>query len=326
MDTAVRGDFRIEKADELSVYEGLRALWNKVFGDSAEYIDAFYSAFGKDIEGYAVLDKEDRVVSSLTCYKCGVFAAENEGSIGSAGPDDVCPPDSIDGVPVYVSYAVCTDPDHRGLGLAGELVIYVRNLVTSPAGPSGGKGGVSLISPAEDSLIGFYENLGYSPFFYADQEAGISEEYDPASLLDEDDDFEPVIPGFSAEPVDARAYNTYREAFLADLPHVRLSEAMMEAVRAESMDGNGLLLINGGDAVCTVMQTEEGLPYGAELLVNPVLKGFSMEIDTEIAAKLAEHFDIRRFSFIKPGDRRCQSMIYTGGAVEAPAYFGFPLE
>ena len=418
-------EYSIMKVESRTLYEGLRDLWCRVFGDEAEFVDAMYGAFSADIAGYVVTDPAGKVVSALTCYRCGTYRAEDFGYDRTAADasaehpkcaEDVRNADSpyemfasLDGMPVYVSYAVCTDPDYRGLGLAGKLTEYVRDLVTAMS-----PGGISLVSPAEPSLIRFYQSLGYEPHFYADEliaSSGDPEDileditedsltnslfkelisgpyygpsgkpfYDPAdSQYDEaaeegsgdgsdrariyewgedDDDFEAFDPGLDVLAVDAETYNRYREEFLAGRPHVELTRTMLEFIRAESLGGDGLLLINGGDAICTLTAASDNLhPTGilaAELLVNPMLKEISAEIDEELAAKLAEHFGTDSLVFRTPGHTRCQSMIATGHTAEIgtagepgnglaeknasvarpydpyevphPAYFGFPID
>jgi hypothetical protein len=139
-------------------------------------------------------------------------------------------------------------------------------------------------------------------------------------------------------------YNRYREEFLAGIPHVEMSPEMMEFLRAEG-DG-GLLVINGGDAVCRVAymgdetadsgevhdeETEAPLKTVMldELLVNPQLKAFSEEIEEEIALRLAEYFGAETLVYRTPGFGRCQSMSAAAKGTEAVAegsYFGFPIE
>lgn len=328
--------YRIESADR-EKYEGLRGLWCRIFGDEPAFVDYVFNTFGKnDIDGYVMCDDSGKVVSALTCYKCG--------ELYIPGVED------MNGRPVYVSYAICTDPDYRGKGLAGKLTGYVRDRIAE-------ENGISLLSPAEESLISFYNKLGYRETCFTEEitvpdETDVPEEYEneisdresagrlwgigadgSAGFIDNDDDCGEFDPGFSMSTVGAPAYNEYRERFLEDIPHVKLSPLMTEFVRSESLGGNGLFVINGGDAICTVSGSEtEGELTVVELIVNPQLKAFSEEIDREIAERLAEHFGTERLicripaAETLPGDTEiCQSM--TAGLPEGMRiYYGFPVE
>ena len=381
-------NYRIEKADTGSKYEGLRRLWCRVFGDGPEFVDALYEAFGDGITGYVVLSDEGRVVSALTCFPAGIMHVP----AGSTADyhDDL---QDLDGMPVYVSYAICTDPEYRGQGLAARLTDHVRRVVTTARGKTAGLedgapaetglGGISLVSPAEESLISFYAALGYSEGFFVEErviesgDTAMDEEEDPAGdgymygksanertwgisssgmagFLDGEDeaDFTPAQPASDIQSADPSVYNMYREAFLADVPHVTLSAEMMEYLRADSDGGAGLYVMNRGDAVFRVAYRDsgsgcdetEGAERGCrvmidELLVNPGLKAFSEEIDEEIAAQLAEHFGAETLVFRTPGFARCQSM-YSAGDYDGPesdsgvqesrqirdGYFGFPMD
>ena len=109
-----------------------------------------------------------------------------------------------------------------------------------------------------------------------------------------------------------------------------------------SADGEGgLLVINGGDAVCRVAYAGDAGDAGTgrnagdaaagktvmldELLVNPQLLAFSEEIGEEIALQLAEYFGAESLVYRTPGGGRCQSMT-DSGAAEVTGYFGFPVE
>lgn len=292
-------DHAIEAAGRGSAnYEGLKRLWQETFGDSADFVDAFYDCFGDDIQGYAVLDESGEVCSALTCYPAGTYC----------------------GRPVYVSYAICTREDCRGQGLAGALTAYVREEAVS-------RGGISLVSPAEQSLEEFYAGLGYEPAFYAAPRAVLAEsledeldEFD----FDEDDDFDIVRPEAVIERIDAPLYNKYREAYLAEVPHIVPGDGLLAAA---ALSCEGFYTINGGDAVCCVAEKSRGQLILTELIISPVLLDISGEIDSEIAQILAAHFDAFEVIYDMPGAGRIQSM--AAGVSEIPAalpYYGFPIE
>ena len=309
--------FRIESADYGSdQYEDLRALWSKVFGDKPDYVDAFYENFGKDIRGYVLTDGSGRVCSALSCYLCG----EYEGS------------------PVYVSYAICTREDMRGQGLAAMITSFVRDKVTAA-------GGISIISPAEPSLVSYYANLGYEPHFFAVERAVLSPEFD-LEEYDDYDEFDIDIEG--ADPTPFRAeldmqqlpvekYQRYREAFLAGQPHIEPSSEMLSFIEFDSLDGCGLYSINRGDAICTVSYIDPARVVLTELILNPVLKELSFDIDAEIASMIAKYFGAAETVFITPGAGRCQGMVCglpvrdaeqtdEDDAYYEMPYYGFPVE
>ena len=303
-------NYKIEIADTGEKYEGLRALWCEVFGDSADFVDGMYEAFGADISsgiystdeitGYLVSDSMGEALSALTCFMSGSF----------------------EGRPVYTSYAICTKPDMRGLGLAGRLVEHVRDIVLDA-------GGISLISPAEPSLEQFYGAHGYEPQFYAIQTHALLDDDEIFEFDEEDDEYEKFEPEFEMKPLDAATYNRYREAFLSVRPHVELSDSFLKLIYEESLqaDGaSGLYSINGGDAVCAVADHPMGMPFIAELLLNPVLAELSMEIDNEIARRIALRFGCDAMLYRMPGSGLCQSMAAGIKEDYYGAYYGFPID
>ena len=302
-------DFRIEKANTKEKYEGLRALWCEVFKDEAEFADGMYEAFGANpnegkfisgqISGYVVLNEDEKVVSALTCFLSG----------------------SYDDKPIWTSYAICTDPDYRGAGLAGRLVEHVRDIVL-------GAGGISLISPAEPSLEKFYGAHGYEPHFYVDESVVFSDDDDDFEFDEEDAEFEKFNPTFEMRPLDAAAYNNYRESFLSGVPHVVLSDAFMNLIHSESTlpDGSsGLRLINNGDAICALAEYPGGNIRIAELVVNPALRDISEEIDEELACRISNELGLKEISCRKPSGSKCQSMA-AGITDDSEAYYGFPID
>jgi len=309
--------FTIKSAEYGSAeYRELRSLWCEVFGDTPSYVDSFYENFDEDIMGYVVTDITGRVCSALTCHLCG----------------------SYENMPVYVSYAVCTREDARGQGLAAMLISFVRDRVTEA-------GGISLISPAEPSLVSYYEELGYEPHFFAAERAVMSPEFD-FEEYDDFDEYDLDIEGadptpFRAEidmqPMPAEKYSRYREAFLAEQPHIEPCSDMLRLIESESMNGEGLYSINRGDAICAISHVDPARVIMTELILNPVLKELSLDIDTEIASMAAKHFGAVETFFITPGYGRCQGMVYglpqkpdepdeeDGYYYEKP-YYGFPIE
>lgn len=300
-------------------YPELRALWCEVFGDDPAYVDAFYENFGEDIAGFAVIDDAGMACSALTCHLCGTYK----------------------GKAVYVSYAVCTREDMRGQGLAAILTGFVRDRVTEA-------GGISIVSPAEPSLISFYEELGYTPHFFAAERAVMSPEFDYEDF-DDFDEFDLDIEGadptpfraeLDLEPLAAETYNKYREAFFGGQPHIEPSRDMLRLIESESMNGCGLYSVNRGDAICAVSHADPASVIISELILNPILKELSLDIDTEIASMIAKHFGAAEAVFSTPGYGACQGMICgmlpesekTDEEIEEydyyfeEPYYGFPIQ
>ena len=297
-------------------YQELRALWCEVFDDTPEYVDTFYENFGDDIRGYAAVDETGEVCSAVTCHPCGTYR----------------------GRPVYVSYAICTRKEKRGQGLAAMLTSFVRDKVAEA-------GGISILSPAEPSLVSYYAGLGYEPHFFAVKRAAMSPEFD-LEEFDDFDEFDIDIEGADPTPfraqidlkrMPAETYNRYREAFLAGQPHIEPSEEMLRLIESESMNGSGLYSVNRGDAICAVRYADPVKVVLTELILNPVLKELSFDIDSEIASMIARHFGAAETLFITPGQGGCQGLA-CGLPQESEEqteeheyyyekpYYGFPIE
>ena len=296
-------------------YKELRALWCEVFDDTPEYVDTFYENFGDDIRGYAAVDETGEVCSAITCHPCGTYR----------------------GRPVYVSYAICTRKEKRGQGLAAMLTSFVRDKVSEA-------GGISILSPAEPSLVSYYAGLGYEPHFYAMKRAAMSPEFDLEEFYDFDE-FDLDIEGADPTPfraqidlkrIPSETYNRYREAFLAGQPHIEPSAEMLSLIESDSVDGCSLYSVNRGDAICVVRHADPAKVILTELILNPVLKELSFDIDSEIASMIAKYFGAAETLFVTPGYGRCQGMacglpVRPGEQNEeydyyGEPYYGFPIE
>ena len=117
------------------ITEKLKQLWKTVFGDTDAFLDAFFSiAYSPDRCRY--LTEGDAVVSALYWFDC-----EYEG-----------------GKLAYI-YAVATEPNHRGKGLASRLMAQTHAHLKA-LGYAG-----AVLKPAK-GLFPFYERLGYLPSGY----------------------------------------------------------------------------------------------------------------------------------------------------------------
>lgn len=232
-------------------YKQLRSLWCEIFGDDPVFVDELYYALRA--EGYTVED-EGSLHSFLTLFNAG----------------------EINGQQVQVSYAICTKPESRSKGYAGDLVKHVRDQVLA-------NGDISIICPAEDSLVLFYGKLGYDPGLFAKEDTSTAND----------------LP-LTVKMIDAAEYSRYREEYLADIPHVTLRDEFVKFIRNDSVNAQGMLLINGGDAICTLdYGTDEEMGL-SELIVNPILASRSSEIAEQIAGGLASLFEVKTIRFRSP--------------------------
>lgn len=119
----------------VDIEEQLRVLWHLVFGDSYEYINAFFASYPCD-KVVHTLSLGQNVVSALYALPFTFLANGKERSAA------------------YI-YAVATAPEYRGRGYMRLLMKNVEDLLR--------KQGVSFLflMPATDSLRGFYACLGY---------------------------------------------------------------------------------------------------------------------------------------------------------------------
>jgi GNAT superfamily N-acetyltransferase len=122
-----------------------RALWSRVFGDTAEFLDEFFRLFYRE-ERTLAIKQGGQVVSTGFLLDAGTIA-------GSTADDEAFKRR------VSMIYAVATDEDFRGRGYAAEIV---RGL----AGASQEQGFYDcILHPAERTLFGYYEKLGFKPAF-----------------------------------------------------------------------------------------------------------------------------------------------------------------
>lgn len=119
-----------------AVQEQLKCLWHEAFGDSREFIDAFFDNFPSD-ECAHTLSLGGRVVSVLYALPCTLCLCGKEHAAA------------------YI-YAVATAADCRGRGYMQLLMELVEQLLSSR--------GVEFLylQPADNGLRSYYSRLGYS--------------------------------------------------------------------------------------------------------------------------------------------------------------------
>jgi len=111
----------------------LQTLWQVAFGDPPEATDVFFSELYEPGDAL-VWDEDGEIVSAIYLLDAG----------------------TIDDLRVSYSYALATLPAYRGRGLGSALT---QAAITHSAELDYD---CNLICPAEESLFGYYERLGYT--------------------------------------------------------------------------------------------------------------------------------------------------------------------
>ena len=175
-------------------YTKLRGLWQEVFGDSTEFIDSLYEKLSAT--GYVLVDDEEDVKSCLTVFDVGTYHGKVVSEI----------------------YAVCTGADAREKGYASRLVEFAKRKIVQD-------GKIALICPAEESLVSFYEKLGFEPHFFVGNE--------PENIK-------------------------YSENVLGKVPHISLNYNFMKFILED--DPDELMKVNlGGDIIQGMINADSGI-------------------------------------------------------------------
>lgn len=305
---------------EASDLEDFVSLRRRVFGDDEEFIEFFDNCFRDDYLDFLIIeDQDDNEVlqASLTQFDMGKLVVP-EGKISD-----------IAGKSIEMSYAICTAPAARGKGYGSHITVYAREIAESSRK-------LSMLSPAEPSLIKFYEPLEYKKFMYAEQGSVLASEHV---------DFE--FSHLQTKVLTPQEYNNYRETILANRVHIKLSEGALRfaaglvapytsgslpTLDAESADwagsapaldagsadwagsapdweaesgapdGSGLLLISDGAeplAIAACEGAEAGSLAAAELLTFSE-DGGQKELGIAIAKALATGCGAKRCDYMMP--------------------------
>ena len=329
---------------EASDLEDFVSLRRRVFGDDEEFIKFFDNCFRDDYLDFLIIeDQDDNEVlqASLTQFDMGKLVVP-EGKVSD-----------IAGKSIEMSYAICTDPAARGKGYGSHITVYAREIAESSRK-------LSMLSPAEPSLIKFYEPLEYKKFMYAEQGSVLASEHV---------DFE--FSHLQTKVLTPQEYNNYRETILANRVHIKLSEGALRfaaglvapdtsgsapALDAGSADwagsapdweaesgapnGSGLLLISDGAeplAIAACESVEAGSLAATELLTFSE-DGGHKELGIAIAKALAVRFGAVRCDYMMPSSAGSKSAaalgmisvseeelaeVYSVEQCECPPYMGF---
>lgn len=118
-------------ADRQRDGEQIKKIWETCFGDDEDYI-SFYLEHRMTEDNMLVIYEDGKAVSMASFLPAEYLY---EGSYQS----------------VRYVYAVATLPQYRGRGLAGKILEYAKSLYGEPL----------VLAPAEESLISYYEKLGF---------------------------------------------------------------------------------------------------------------------------------------------------------------------
>ena len=329
---------------EASDLEDFVSLRRRVFGDDEEFIEFFGNCFRDDYLDFLIVEDQDGsevLQASLTQFDMGKLVVP-EGKVSD-----------IAGKSIEMSYAICTDPVARGKGYGSHITVYAREIAESSRK-------LSMLSPAEPSLIKFYEPLEYKKFMYAEQGSVLASEHV---------DFE--FSHLQTKVLTPQEYNNYRETILANRVHIKLSEGALrfaaglaapytsgslptlDAGSANSAgsapdweaesgapDSSGLLLISDGAeplAIAACEAAEAGSLAAAELLTFSE-DGGHKELGIAIAKALATRCGAERCDYMMPSRSGSEtsaalgmisasyeelSEVYSAATGECPPYMGF---
>lgn len=316
---------------EASDFSDFVELRSKVFGDDAEFIEFFDACFRDDYLDFLIIEDQDGsdvLRASLTQFDMGKLVVP-EGKVSD-----------IAGKSIEMSYAICTDPAARGKGYGSHITVYAREIAESSRK-------LSMLSPAEPSLIKFYEPLEYKTFMYAEQGTVVPSEQSDFSFSE-----------LKFELISPQQYNDHREVILANRVHIKLSAGALhfaagltatgDAVGSvptgeaagSALTGYGLILISDGAEPLAIAACESvgaGSLAATELLTFRE-DGGHKELGIAIAKALAVRFGAVRCDYMMPSSAGSKSAaalgmisvseeelaeVYSVEQCERPPYMGF---
>ncbi len=113
----------------------IKEIWHRCFGDEEDYME-FYFTHRFTEENMLVCTEDKKPVAMTTFLKAYLVTGEGE-------------------IPVHYAYAVATLPEYRGRGYAKMLLEKGKQHFQTPI----------VLEPASESLIYYYEKLGFRMAF-----------------------------------------------------------------------------------------------------------------------------------------------------------------
>lgn len=117
-----------------SMLPQLVTLWQRSFGDSAEYIQMFLDWNFERIKTVVYVTEEELGIPASVAYLLPVTYMEKD------KPD----------IPCWYLYAAATLPEYRGRGFFSEILKFVEERLSQPM----------ILVPGEESLIAYYQKQG----------------------------------------------------------------------------------------------------------------------------------------------------------------------
>lgn len=193
----------------------LQALWETVFGDPPELIQAFFAHFPPEASGWIVSRGEEL---------CSAAYLLTGNRLVSGGHSRPC---------AYV-YAVATPEPERGHGYASRLMRHFAQMADAH--------GVLLYTrPAEPGLYAWYRDVMGASATGTGSETVVQRAAQ-------------THPDLALRPVDPIEYGRLRELRLAHTPHVALSGAFLALQAEYSRAADGALLALGDGCAITEVE------------------------------------------------------------------------
>lgn len=120
-------------------HQQLKSMWTRVFGDDSEAVEAYFSMRHRD-DNMLVWSESGVIGGMLSMLPLTLMTGK-------------------EAYPARYIYAVATEPEQRGRGIATALLERAGELITALGEAA------AVLAPASDSLFGYYEKRGYHTAF-----------------------------------------------------------------------------------------------------------------------------------------------------------------
>lgn len=240
-------------ADRETDGKAIQEIWQTCFGDEEEYIE-FYLGHRMTKENMLVIYADGRPVSMASFLPV----------------EYLCEGEYLDARYVY---AVATLPEYRGRGFASKILNFAKEKYGEPL----------ILSPADESLMQYYEKLGFKRAF-PDTRSTMDCAADMQALEIKDSEPFPCM-----EPITAGEYLAVRDAKCAREGYVRWDEdAIAYAMElGESCGGNTVAVTCEDDRKPDKQEKRDILMYDKEDDTLTILETtLSKECLTEIMPQL----------------------------------------
>lgn len=188
----------------------IRRIWQEAFGDDAEYI-SYYMEHRFTEETMLCIRQQGTIVSFANLLPVRLN----------------CGKEYMDAIYLY---AVATDITDRGNGYVSRLIAHIQEEYHMPV----------IVVPAEETLIPFYRELGFCPFFEEQQSVYFVEEIKQVP----EDDYEVCDMSYAGE------YKLSRDKRMERAGYVMWDEtAIQYAIQENALCGGFLIKTGDGDFI-----------------------------------------------------------------------------